>query len=365
MTYQGMQRAMRAAERRFERESQKRRRELERQAKEAAKLSALEQARLEVDTFENQLDVILSIHKEQCREWDWLAFASALRPPKPRRESPHEDAARLQKLIGGGPDRNGDSEAILNGRAADDQQHQAALAEHKAEIAEMESLRSLALRVLDGEGLAFLEAFAGFNPVAEFSSAGSLKQFAVEQKDLIDCVFKVNADGVIPTEVKSLTSTGKLSVKPMPKARFHEIYQDYVCGCTFRMAKEIFAMLPVETVILTALTDVLSVQTGHRSELPTVSLIVDRRGLSRIDFDQVSPADAIDLFRHRCNFKATRKAGAFQPVVPLTQSDVTRATGEKPGLEKLIELVRELREEIKPAMAVPIADETFATGDMS
>jgi hypothetical protein len=74
MTNRGTQRAMIAAERRFERDSQKRRRELERLAKESAKLSAVEQARLDVETFENQLDVILSIHKEPCREWDWLAI---------------------------------------------------------------------------------------------------------------------------------------------------------------------------------------------------------------------------------------------------------------------------------------------------
>ena len=39
--------------------------ELQRRAKEQAKLSALEQARLEVETYENRIDVLLSVHKEQ------------------------------------------------------------------------------------------------------------------------------------------------------------------------------------------------------------------------------------------------------------------------------------------------------------
>lgn len=46
-------RAMEAAARRQQRDAKKRQRELERQTKEAAKLSALEQARLEVETYDS------------------------------------------------------------------------------------------------------------------------------------------------------------------------------------------------------------------------------------------------------------------------------------------------------------------------
>ncbi|MEY4918786.1 MAG: hypothetical protein RL616_2699 [Verrucomicrobiota bacterium] len=44
---------MEAANKRQQRDAQKRQRELERQAKEMAKMSQAEQARLEVETFEN------------------------------------------------------------------------------------------------------------------------------------------------------------------------------------------------------------------------------------------------------------------------------------------------------------------------
>jgi hypothetical protein len=64
MGWKATLRAMEADKRRQERESQKRQRELEQRAKEQAKLSAIEQARLEVETFENQLDGLVSIHKK-------------------------------------------------------------------------------------------------------------------------------------------------------------------------------------------------------------------------------------------------------------------------------------------------------------
>ena len=65
MGYRATFRAIKAAERRSVRDAQKRHREFERQYKEQAKLSAIEQARLEVETHENKLEVLLSVHKEQ------------------------------------------------------------------------------------------------------------------------------------------------------------------------------------------------------------------------------------------------------------------------------------------------------------
>src|SRR5437773_6805419 len=87
------------AQRRLEREEKKRQKELERRLKEQAKLSALEQARLEVEAHENELEVLLSIHKERSAAVDWRALASGLPPHNPARLARHELAA-LAKQTG-------------------------------------------------------------------------------------------------------------------------------------------------------------------------------------------------------------------------------------------------------------------------
>ena len=71
MGYRTLDRWKEVAERRNQREAQKRFRELERQTKERDKLTERARAHLEVETFENQLEVLLSIHKEQGHVWDW------------------------------------------------------------------------------------------------------------------------------------------------------------------------------------------------------------------------------------------------------------------------------------------------------
>src|SRR5262245_35537608 len=90
MGWKGTLKAIQAAERRQQRDAQKRLRELERQSKEQAKLSAIEQARLEVETFEGRLEVLLSLHKEQSEGWDWSKVATTLPPHRPGKLSQHE-----------------------------------------------------------------------------------------------------------------------------------------------------------------------------------------------------------------------------------------------------------------------------------
>jgi hypothetical protein len=99
MSWKATYRAIQAAERRQQRDAQRRLRELERQAKEQAKLSAIEQARLEVERFENQLEVLLSVHKEHGETWDWTAIAASLPPPKPQKISRHEYQVRQRVTV--------------------------------------------------------------------------------------------------------------------------------------------------------------------------------------------------------------------------------------------------------------------------
>src|SRR5947199_10856666 len=94
----GTLRALEADERRRDREAQRSQRELERRNRDQAKLSAIEQARLEVETYENRLEVLLSVHKDQGPAWDWAALAAVLPPPCPQKNSYHELQAKQRVL---------------------------------------------------------------------------------------------------------------------------------------------------------------------------------------------------------------------------------------------------------------------------
>ena len=190
------------------------------------------------------------------------------------------------------------------------------------EMAEHEKMKGLAFRILAKEHKAYIEALVEFSPLGEISDLGSLLKFTVHSATLIECEMKVNSTQTIPTEVKTLTSSGKLSVKPMPKGRFHEIYQDYVCGCMLRVAREVFAMLPVETVLVTALADLLDWRTGHTAEQPVLSAAMPRMVIARLNFEKLDSSKALGNFRYRGDLESSRKSSGFQPIAPLTPADI-------------------------------------------
>lgn len=364
-------RAVLAAERRQQREAQKRQRELERRAKDQAKLSAIEQARLEVETYENRMELLRSVHKEQGPTWDWIAIAAKLPPPCPQKSAYHELRAK-QQLIFHPPQAKEGAEALIEqARLQDEREFQELMQAHSLARTEWEKMNSLSRCVLAGEQKAFLDALVEFSPLAEISDLGSSLHFIVHSPKLLECEFNANGKMAIPSEIKTLTATGKVSIRPMPKARFHEFYKDYICACMLRVTREVFAILPVETFLVTARVKSLSPRTGKMVEQPVMSAAIPRAVITELDFDRLDPSDAIENLLHRGNFKVSRRPEAteaetpemqtavqiaqntgpelFETIIPLTPADLPSPTPDKMGVRDLLAHVRRLRKELRAA----------------
>jgi uncharacterized tellurite resistance protein B-like protein len=388
MGWKGKLKALQAAERRGQRLEEKRHRELQSRLKQANRLSELEQARLTVDSFENTIALLLSIHKEQGELYDWQQIKNTPPPAFPDRLNRHEReaAARLasmpeisspersnqrevsatanlnayqpgliEKLLGKAKQerfrleselavakeqdlaeyvqameafnryqsqRNELERGVVIGRQADEKAYQDTSEEYLRNVAEWETEQVIAEGVLSGDLKTYARVLREVAPFNELSELGSALTFRVHSPKLVEVVVKVNGSTAIPDQIKSLTTTGKLSTKQMPKGRFHEIYQDYVCGCVLRIGREIFALLPLDSIIVTVLTDMFDSRTGHTSEQAILSVAVPWDVLKKLNFNHLDPSDAMEMFLHRGDFKASRKSGAFLPIVPLTPVDL-------------------------------------------
>jgi hypothetical protein len=351
MGYKAELRAVQAAERRQQREAQKRLRELERQAKDQARLSALEQAKLEVETHENRLELLLSVHKEQGPAWDWTAVAASLPPHCPQKSSHHELRAKQKAALLLTAQPEATAAMLEQARAQDAATYQNLVAQYDQATDQWATLKKLSRRILAGDPQAYREALVELSPLAEISDLGSTIHFTVHDTHLLECVLKVKSLQAIPAEIKTVTSTGKLSVKPMPKARFHELYQDYICSCMLRVAREAFAVLPIDRLLITASADAPNVRKGQPQEQPVLSAIMTRTALARLNFETLDPSDALESFTHRGDFKATRKAGAFAPITPLTPEDAQSQSPEAPPAGDLLLAVRRMREDLKADIA--------------
>jgi hypothetical protein len=130
----------------------------------------------------------------------------------------------------------------------------------------------------------------------------------------------VNGDSVVPREVKSLLTSGKLSSKKMPQGQSTELYQDYVCGAVFRIARELFALLPLEAVVVTAFGHLLDSSSGHMTDQPILSIVIPRRTAETLNFDALDPSDALQRFVHNMSFRKTK---GFSAVEALSVDSVT------------------------------------------
>lgn len=327
MGWRGTIRSIAAAQRRAERDAVRRQRELERQHKQHAKMLEREGARYEADVYQNHIDVLRSVHKDCGASVDWTSVGNAREPVPPIPDTHHERIAAqalanyrpglLDRLLGRVEARRTTLAAEVEAaRMSDSVAHEAALRKHAGDRADWEEQRGLAERVLAGDAATYMEVLRELDPFSEIEALGSSVEFEAASGGPIEARVYVHAEDVIPGEIKSVTQSGKLSVKKMPQGQFNELYQDYVCGSALRVAREILAILPVQSVIVTMIGDLLDTATGHLEPCPVVSAAIPRATLERLNFDAIDPSDALRNFVHRMDFKKTRGFAAVERLRP-------------------------------------------------
>ena len=327
MGFKGAMRSWEASMRRQEREAKRRQRELEKQHKELEKMQELQRAQYEVKVYENRIDLLLSVHKESGKIWDWEAIKSSNPPTKPIRHGRKEHFAqsKLNQYKPGIFDklfkkeeskRNVLKKSVEEARQLDEREYQNTLQEYGDQCSDWVTTVELAKKILTGDIKAYMDAIKKVDSFSEISSLGSSIGFKAVNSTLFEASLHVNSEQVIPNEVKTLLKSGKLSVKKMPQGKFNELYQDYVCGCVLRVARELFALLPINIVIVTAFANLLNTQTGYMQNQPILSIAIPKKTLSQLNFGTIDPSDSMNNFIHKINFRKTIGFNAVESIKP-------------------------------------------------
>jgi hypothetical protein len=327
MGWKGTLRSIEAAGRRAEREAQRRRRELERQRKQLERMQELERAAYEVEVYENHIDLLLSVHKECSNPWNWKAIKSAAPPREPERTHSHEESAQaaldgfkpslLDKMLKRVDSKRDElAKAVEEAKKIDEREYQESLRAYEQEHRDWEAACELASQVLSGNPEAYLDAIRQTNPFSDIAELGSSVEFQVYGEFLVEAILHVQGEDVIPSEVKSLLKSGKLSVKQMPKSKFYELYQDYVCGCVLRIARELFALLPIKMVTVNAVGELLNTETGYKEMKPILSVAIPQETLRNLNLEMIDPSDSMGNFVYRMAFKKTKGFQAVEAIKP-------------------------------------------------
>ncbi|WP_042455502.1 DUF4236 domain-containing protein [Neobacillus dielmonensis] len=283
-----------------------RRNELARLQREQQKLQELEYARLQVDLYENKLEQIRSIHHECDDPIDWREVLRRQPPFQHGQDGPNTQAAR-QQLESYQP---GLMDRLFNRDEGKLRQLHEEVERAKEQDQQLlngwSHMHSLAERVLNRDIDAYYQVIQEMAPLDDLVEFGSGFEFGTDNPYEIHVSFDVNPESVIPNKALSLTKTGKLSEKNLTKTAYYDIYQDYVCSCALRIARDMLALLPITHVYVHAYEDRLNPATGHIEKITILSVKYDRLTLSRLNFTQLDPSDALENFLHKMKFKKTQ-----------------------------------------------------------
>ena len=288
----------------------------------------LEHAQAAVEEYEAGLEAITTIHREVSGPYNWAQILETPAPFPAGTPDPREQEARkkmdsykpglLAKLFQSRDDsRNGKLETELN----------AAIEEDKKEYEAWEATHTLAQGVLRADPDAMLEAIEQAGIFQELAEYGSGFEIGFIIPSAAEVEFDIMADTVVPQESCSLTASGKLSQKKLAVSKRLDIMQDYVCSAVLRIARELFAIVPVDAVLIHAKDSFIDTSLGSSTPQDILSVLITRESLAPINFEAVDPSDSMVNFDFDMKFLKTK---GFQPIQRLNVKVVPNsATGKE------------------------------------
>ena len=265
-----------------------------------------------VREYESFVESIKTIHTMCDDEINWSHINSINEPFNPNGIGPRQKAA-IQALDNFKPNliQKAIKSVAESKKASLAQAIEKAAAEDRAEFEEWKKLNLLSQRVLAGDIDTYFEVINEMNPLDDLLEYGSDFQFGADVSSAMEVEFKVKSEQIIPTFSMSLTQTGKLSKKELTKTAYYELVQDYVCSCGIRIARDMFALLPLKIVVIHAVDNIINSKTGHHEDTTILSIVFERDALNKLNFASIDPSDAMNNFRYNMKFL---KTSGFKPV---------------------------------------------------
>lgn len=167
-------------------------------------------------------------------------------------------------------------------------------------------LKEFSDEVLKGDIDTYFAIIDEMKPFDDLLEFGSNFQVGTDSPDLLEIEFGVKSDDVVPKIEMSLKANGEISEKELSKTAYFDLMQDYVASTTIRIARDAFALLPVDTVIVHAVDNILNTATGFEEELTLLSVKFTRDKLMSLNLAMVDPSDALSQFECNMKFKKTQ-----------------------------------------------------------
>lgn len=319
-----LMRSSAAAYRRIERDQQRKAREASRQFKAQSRLDAITDAARAVAEYNNYISILKSVHKEATEQINWESILKDEPPTMPDQVNEHGSKAAhrqssytpsfFDKLFGSeASKRKKLQQDVETARAKDEKAYLERLRQFEQDKLDYSHLQEVTKGVLNKQVDSYKDAIIFFEPYSDIAELGTHVELSF-QPEHVSIDLKVNNKQVIPDYVLSQTSTGKLSKKAMAAGKSNDLYQDYVCSCVLRVARETLAYLPVNYVVVHAVGNLFDSRTGHEETKTIVSVVITPDKLNQLNLATIDPSDSMKNFHHHMQFSKTNGFSAVERI---------------------------------------------------
>ena len=148
-------------------------------------------------------------------------------------------------------------------------------------------LREAAPKILTGDIDAYLQVIADIDPLDDLLDYGSGFEFGTDDPDRIEVEFVINSGAL---------ENARMTMKPQ---ECNALLQDFVCSVSLRIARDMFALLPVSHTVVHAVLE----------DATVFSVDYDAAMFSKINFAYIDASNTATKFRN--NMKFDPKNGFF------------------------------------------------------
>ena len=170
---------------------------------------------------------------------------------------------------------------------------------------QIRELQPFAQSVLAGDIDAYFRVIEQVGPFDDLLEYGSGFEVGTDDPSILEVEFQVKSEDIIPTEYPDMKASGELVMKAFSKSAYYELVQDYVSSTMLRVARDTFALLPVQQVIIHAVDKVLNPATGNDEEVTICSAKIKIDVLATLNFERIDPSDCLESFESNVRFKKT------------------------------------------------------------
>lgn len=135
-------------------------------------------------------------------------------------------------------------------------------------------LKSISRKVLSGDIDAYLETIEKMRPVDDLLDYGSDFEFGIDNPNSMEVEFRINEHFMLP-------NANVIGVES-----YEQIFKEYVCASSIRVARDLFALLPVKYVIVYA----------KKEDEVVLQARFNRNEVQKINFKEESSVEIIERF---------------------------------------------------------------------